>query len=870
MNLDLRDLPTPLARMLDTLSREDVARQPFRAVHRLVDAIEVFTKLHTVAGVSAFADAVAAHVAEAQPKESAQLRAALAAGLRTPSLGTWWSFARESARALRALGVPHPLPGADDAILNKHPLKKAFDEGETLISFRNGYAHGATPSDDDCRADYRRTAPRLFDLIERASWLRATRWRYRDAQGAWHIAHGVDPTPASPDEAAALTDAPAGTLFLLTASGPLALDPLLSARDGEMWFYNDLRDRHATLLNYPLAAHRKEPDARDALLARYPIDQWRRLQGADIDPFRERIEALTEVFRGRTAEITQVFQALQRKRGFQVVWGPPGVGKSALLARVLQLCRWDAGLRRDAAPGVPWETLPLADPERPAPAEAKAEPPIERLHTLEFFIRRGTNATASQLFDSLNQRIDAVFGTRQPLGSTDVERRNQLDARLRELSARFEAREGRERLLLVLDGLDEAENTDDPLLSLLPRESRPYIHVLYGARPTQFLKHTFYDELDREHRAEFHLTGLGVADTRALMYGTIDKYRIEPGWIAAVMQRSEGNPLYLRLLCQGLADGSYRLGDEVGLPKDMDTLYTNALVHMTKRCPDAPRLLTLLAAARDFVSPAMAAELMGCDVAALHAGALSTARELLFENPRTAHVEDYQLFHESLREHLHARYGDDVRAWRAALTTWCAAWKDEHGGPRHPRGERRVYAMRHAIAHLKDSAAWAKEQGRTQEEARHAQTLEALVEDRAWREACFEAVGDPAPLREGFEALQKIIRAKEATPGASVADILRLARWQHDEPRDLYEGQRHTLRTPVEPRLQAAHLERVNDLARMGARPREKVMLALMALWATATRPTALPESLVEQVGDWLEEANEPALNKLWTLGGGR
>ncbi|MBM4393446.1 MAG: hypothetical protein FJ090_20170 [Deltaproteobacteria bacterium] len=55
---DLSRLPTPLARMLDVLFREDAERQPFRAVHRLVDAIEVFAKLHTVTGVCAFSDAV--------------------------------------------------------------------------------------------------------------------------------------------------------------------------------------------------------------------------------------------------------------------------------------------------------------------------------------------------------------------------------------------------------------------------------------------------------------------------------------------------------------------------------------------------------------------------------------------------------------------------------------------------------------------------------------------------------------------------------------------------------------------------------------------------------------------------------------------
>jgi hypothetical protein len=234
------------------------------------------------------------------------------------------------------------------------------------------------------------------------------------------------------------------------------------------------------------------------------------------------------------------------------------------------------------------------------------------------------------------------------------------------------------------------------------------VRVLYGARPTQHLKHAFYDELDREHRAELDLRGLGRADTRALLAAHVDKYRLEEGWLDAVVKQSEGNPLYLRLLCQGLQDGVYRLGDALGLPKDMAALYGNALVDIERRTPGATRLLTLLAASRDFVSPAMAAELLGVEVSALVAGPLTGCRELLFENPLTASVEDYQLFHESLREHLRDTRGDDVLAWEEALADWCAGWRLPSGDQRHPRGERRAYAMRHAVGHLAESARCAR------------------------------------------------------------------------------------------------------------------------------------------------------------------
>ena len=172
--------------------------------------------------------------------------------------------------------------------------------------------------------------------------------------------------------------------------------------------------------------------------------------------------------------------------------------------------------------------------------------------------------------------------------------------------------------------------------------------------------------------------------------------------------------------------------------------------------------------------------------------------------------------------------------------------------------------MRHAVAHLADSARRGTSHGRANAANARQDRLLALVEDDAWRSACFEACGDPAPLRQGFAHVQRILRARETKPGERAQDLLRLARWRHDEPHRLYLAQRQLLQTPVEGVAQQAHLEHVTDLARMGTRPREKVMLALTALWSTARRPSSLPEGLRLQVQEWLEEAREPALEKLW------
>ncbi len=117
----LDQLPTPLVRAIEAWQSENATDRPFKAVHRLIDAIEVLCKLYTVAGVSRFVDVLGERLeGESMPdagqaEQLDRIRTMLASGLRTPSLGIWWGFARETAKALEELGEDHVLPGGIDA-----------------------------------------------------------------------------------------------------------------------------------------------------------------------------------------------------------------------------------------------------------------------------------------------------------------------------------------------------------------------------------------------------------------------------------------------------------------------------------------------------------------------------------------------------------------------------------------------------------------------------------------------------------------------------------------------------------------------------------------------------------------------------------
>ena len=59
-----------------------------------------------------------------------------------------------------------------------------------------------------------------------------------------------------------------------------------------------------------------------------------------VSPFKSRIEELTENFKGRREELLRLETFFREKnKGHFFIWGGPGIGKSTLVARALQLSR---------------------------------------------------------------------------------------------------------------------------------------------------------------------------------------------------------------------------------------------------------------------------------------------------------------------------------------------------------------------------------------------------------------------------------------------------------------------------------------------------------------------------------------------------
>lgn len=122
------NLPTPLWDAYRAFILEDEA-QPFRKVHRFIDLIEVFCKLYTAASMATFLNALRNRIEQGNTSISEEsftkVKVMLATGLKTPSLGIWWKFARDITSILKELNIPHILQGAEKELLSdKSSIKR--------------------------------------------------------------------------------------------------------------------------------------------------------------------------------------------------------------------------------------------------------------------------------------------------------------------------------------------------------------------------------------------------------------------------------------------------------------------------------------------------------------------------------------------------------------------------------------------------------------------------------------------------------------------------------------------------------------------------------------------------------------------------
>lgn len=849
LDIDIESsLPSPLYDSYMAFLNEDET-QPFRQVHRLIDLIEVFCKLYTTGSIATFLDVLYHKLDNKEEhyleKESfLKIQVMLAAGLRTPSLGIWWQFARVITQILKNLQIPLILPDSESEILGSNSkIRKAFDGENNLITFRNSYAHGATFSDTHCRNDLDTTWPKMLELITKAHSMQQVKYIICTQTGDFFEARGGELIPIKTE-----LDPQPGHSWFCANGNYVDTYPILSFRirdnKADFFFYNDLKEKYANFLNYPYAEHLRDSNLKTILLEYIKIEEWKKIKnnGIELEPFRQQIEVLIEVFRGRKLELEKIASFInQAESGFLCIWGPPGVGKSALLARSTDLLKYS------------YETWENSNEKEHIWREKK-------IYTVEYFIRRGSTDTASHFFDSINQRLDSLFNLNIDLGRSETEKQILFNNRLQLISKNLK---DEEKLLLIIDGLDEIK-TGDSLLSLLPRQAPSKVLVIFGARPQQTLRFTFYEQLHREQRNQFNLRGLSLNDIRAVLMDHVNKYELQQKYVEDVLDVSQGNPLYLKLLCLGLEENLYQLNHTSMLPKGMDELYQAALLRLENNYPGIINLLIYFAAAKDFVSPELMATWMGVDTPYLRNHLLYAALEFLYQKSDAGVGEEFQLFHESLREYLSNSYPSELATCRERICDWSVNWKRENGDILFS-GKSLNYAMQFSTEHIFESYLAHKAHNRLGSATQRRNQLFALTENESWRAINFETCGNGDAIGRSYLYLQKIL-SKEDSKGEKFHDFLSYAINRYADPEKMYKNQRDILTRPVKKERLPALLERTNSLAKMGQKDDDKIVLSLFPLWANNPDGVEIPDALRDKVAEMVENSRDTAIKKLWDI----
>lgn len=572
-------------------------------------------------------------------KFSENIKLLLSQGLYTPTLGIWRRIGQDLFKELEKQETfKWTVPEFREEYQN---LLKALERKETnVIELRNFYAHGATPKDEQCERHIKEFEPFLFQLTQLV-WLDQSKMIDRK-----------------------------GKVFLVVTNGELSLHPVLVYREenseASLAFFNDLKYEKVGLLNYPLSKYYREKDFYQEFQEILPLNDWKR---SSRERFGQQIDELTESFKGRKEELAKLMEFVTtKKKGFFSVLGNPGIGKSTLIAQLIK--------------------------------ELRELTEFTNIKVIEYFVKREAPVARPEfLLNYLIRKTDEVFKEGKNIRSEKNDLyslKETLFEKWREWSLHSQG----EKLLFLIDGLDEGAETD--LLTFLPRENFENILIIYGSRPGGHKSvEDFFTALPVEYHTKLELVGLRKDDIRALIYEVGNKYEIEREsmWIEAILKRSDGYPLYLKLLCDSISNGVIALNDISALPEKINEYYKGILWRYTndhKYGNAILRSLFTLAAAKDYLNLTQLGRINNFDeITKIFIG--SILREVLSKKENYDEASSYQLFHESFREYLQKEKKEEVEEARERIIEFCTRWEELEGSASQ------YYALQYYATHLKES-----------------------------------------------------------------------------------------------------------------------------------------------------------------------
>ena len=823
-SINFNQLPLPIYHVLQELEAEN---QPLRQLNRLIDLIETFIKFHSVIGIGFFSSLLSTNQSYSE-KEREQLHAikmAMVEVLSSPSLGSWWALTQKTFALSKYF--------ENDTIKNLHVhikknLNQVFGTKDNFITLRNDLAHGATPKNEVCNELLKKYNPRLLELLTSSIHLdnlqiylvKNAQFYQFNTQGLTVLKEAIPPESQN------------GDCFILLQKGKfLKLSPLLffEEKDESFYFYNNFRSNDINFLSYQNASHCTNTEQQQHFIQLFPLERWQKDQWRNQNPFHLKINQLTEAFRGRQQDIRQILEFINTNHhGFLVIWGKPGIGKSALLARVIQLVRMKPELRQ-------YELN-------------KHHQPKHDLLILEYFLEKQT--TPEQFFNSMNLRLDDLFQESSSLG-TNIQEKEELFKRRIELYSKNLKQN--QKLLIIIDGLDEIEHHS--FLYALPYQTTEKILIIFGSRPLPHLKGVFYTRLSREARKQYDIDRLKTADIRAILFDYVNKYALTQKTIEVIEKKSEGFPLYLKLLCNRLQANGITASNALQLPQGLKEIYQENILQIHSKEPRIIDILILLSAAKAQLEQKMLCSLLNLNEYTW----VNQLRPFLFTFIQIEITKEnnslIQLFHASLRDFIKEEYPQDIQKISEQLTDFCVE-QNQRLSDYQISSYACSYSIKYAVQHL-----FASYQHAPTTKGNRVNQLNSLIKNTIWREQNYILTGSALNLILDFQLAQRVFQ--DYAPVQYQQQILKLTSWIYSEPQRLYLKQKQSLfnlKNKATPDI----LEQITKYCNITQTKRDTLLLIIQIFHKLNLKNIQLSIPLHTIIQNALEHHKDPALELLW------
>ncbi|RMG23557.1 MAG: NACHT domain-containing protein [Methanobacteriota archaeon] len=647
--------PSVLAIPLNEYAHE---QNPVLKLWHACDAVELLLRLVVMLGASEL---------KAKGPLPVKLVKELSHRIEEPTLGKWKGMASAvvaalpddslfpELKSLLSEGLLSLLDGSGEA------QKK--DPQESFVALRNQLAHGGGVTWAVAANLLEQWSPRIDGLIDSLEWLKSLHFVACSKEGFIELSGAMSSypkfVPAGPSIKDALANVfwPQCSVAVVRGADVLSLWPLtlfglprsLNADDPEpgspvTQVYvrrGDVRLQYTPIGSEEVCLSESGEDALEAFEQFFSLkeSQWKTYE---VRGFEKEIKRDASKLIGRKKEVEKIQRAVREKK-YHLLWltGPPGMGKSYLMARVA--------------------------------SELLLDPP-ENAQVFVYRFKAGDDRCSRDRF--IHFALERILGKAKGeflKGHRKLHPFEQLQEAIEMNSKRF-------RMIYILDGLDEIAEIDPEFAMEVVRLCSQRSIWLCAGRPEHGLPEIFA-EAGAHILFENGLPPMSDADVRSMLLEKIGPIRkrlilqdresnsgqIENPFIKQVLKNSKGFPIYVAYVIGDILSNRYRYFDgKEKLPPSLEKYHEELL----KRCEVgilhqvvSPLVATIAVSMEPLTIEALGEILHHNnsipddeDRRAIVSRAISCIASMLRRTSTPDGESGYTLFHHSLRQHM---YGSD-------------------------------------------------------------------------------------------------------------------------------------------------------------------------------------------------------------------